>query len=213
MFRTVASTLCALAVGLKLLWWQTDGLRAFTQESARRLQIEEQPLALNPVRLELHNGDFRDWSDWGDSYVIVDFIFTRCLTLCTTLGHEFRRIQREADDLIRSGRLALLSVSFDPARDGPEQLQSYVRRYSPDDDSWLAARAAEAAGTQQLLDEFGVVVIADEWGGYMHNTALHLIAPDGRLINIVDYQDYSTLLTKIRSCSRHNPSRCSDEFS
>ena len=207
MFRTFIATAFTLLIGGVGLWWQTDGLRAFTLESARRLSVEQTPIALAETDLEISEGGIANWRDWQSQYLIVDFVYTRCGTTCNTLGHEFRRIQKEAGDLIDTGKLTLLSVSFDPDRDGPEQLNAYIRRYSPDTHSWKAARA-NAIDTAQMLDEFGVIVIPDGWGGYLHNAAMHLIAPGGKLIKIVDYQNYATLLEIIRDCEADPLSKC-----
>jgi protein SCO1/2 len=40
-----------------------------------------------------------------------------------------------------------------------------------------------------LLSAYGVTVIPDRAGGFVHNAALHIIAPDGRLTAILDMDD------------------------
>ena len=121
MWRTGVSSVLLLTVSVALLYWQTDGLQAFTQESARRLSIAEQPIELSDAVIEFETGERISWRNWQDRYLIVDFIFTRCTTTCLALGHAFRRVQEEARDLIDSNKLVLLSVSIDPDHDSPDQ--------------------------------------------------------------------------------------------
>jgi protein SCO1/2 len=37
-----------------------------------------------------------------------------------------------------------------------------------------------------LLELFDVTVIPDEWGGYQHNAAIHVITSDGRFSAVYD---------------------------
>ena len=58
--------------------------------------------------------------------------------------------------------------------------------YDADGDIWRIARVTDRAQLQSLLDAFGIIVIPDEFGGFEHNTALHLVGRDGRLMLISD---------------------------
>jgi protein SCO1/2 len=118
--------------------------------------------------------------------VAVEFIYTRCPTLCRTLGVEFRQVsellhaQRLADDV------ALVSISFDPDHDLRRELARYARDHGADGEHWRVARVRNAADRDALLQAFGVVVIPDGLGGYEHNAAIHLVDARGRLVQIAD---------------------------
>jgi len=80
----------------------------------------------------------------------------------------------------------LLSISFDPAHDDPASMKEYGEAYDADGNVWRIARVTDRMQLQSLLDAFGIIVIPDEFGGFEHNTALHLVGRDGRLMLISD---------------------------
>ena len=49
----------------------------------------------------------------------------------------------------------------------------------------------------ELLNSFGVVVLKNDWGGYEHNAAIHIIDKNGQLSGIYDYQSINQVLTVI----------------
>ncbi|WP_096704678.1 SCO family protein [Magnetospirillum sp. 15-1] len=182
----------ALAVtvllGAGFLWWSTDELRAFTTEGARRLAVSQQPRALPVVRLEDQGGNSFGFQDYRGQYLVVEFIYSRCPTLCTTLGQSFQRI---AGGMApgRLGRdLSLLSISFDSLHDDTEALRGYAERFGADGRGWRVARLSDPGQLAPLLRTFGVVVVPDDMGGFEHNAALHVVDPAGRLSQIYDYR-------------------------
>lgn len=185
--RGLCAVIAVLLAGSAVLWQSTDGLRALTTESARRLAVERAPRALHdPLLQDQFGRDFR-LSDYRGQQLLVQFIFTRCATLCLTLGDEFARIA-QALPPGRLGRdVALLSISFDPADDGLEELAGYASRYGADGEGWRVARIADPADLAQLLDNFGVVVVPDPAFGFQHNAAQHLVDRAGRLARILDH--------------------------
>ena len=154
---------------------ETDGLRALTAESARRLEVANAPVIVPPTHLELATGETIKFADFAGRIVLVDFIYTRCPTLCIALGTSFARMQ---DALRRAGRndVRLLSISFDPEHDTPEALRAYGEAYGADMRLWSLARVRPmSAELKRLLAVFGIVVIQDESGGFTHNAAIHLV--------------------------------------
>ena len=129
--------------------------------------------------------------------MLVDFIYTNCLTLCSVQGAEFARVQRELAAPIAAGRVALLSVSFDPTRDTPAALRAYVRSHRGDGAGWLAARPVSEADLAELRRVFGVVVIPDGMGGFTHNAAILVVDPSGKLVNVLDWDDVRGAVTYI----------------
>jgi len=64
----------------------------------------------------------------GDRIVVMDFVFTTCTTICPVLSSKMARLQERLGD--RLGReVFLVSVSVDPARDGPPQLLAYSKKW------------------------------------------------------------------------------------
>lgn len=184
--RAIAGIVALVMLGASALWWGTDGFTAFTAESARRLEVAQNPRALPAVTLENQRGALTSFQDLAGKIVLVDFVYTRCPTICTTLGSAFERlrIQIMADGL--DERIALLTVSFDPEHDGPEQLTEYAQRYGGADAIWNFVRVPSAHETRRLLRTAEVVVIPDGDGGFVHNAAIHAIDAHGRLVRILD---------------------------
>ncbi len=194
--RSAFATTVIFLSGIGLLAAVTDGFRAFTSETARRLAILEQPVTIPSASLQSHTGEDFQLGDLSGRVVMIDFIFTRCPTVCHALGAQFRHI---ADELRRRGLdsgTVLLSISFDPDYDHLPQLMAYLRRYGEPRDNWLAARIADKQELRLWLEKFGVVVIQTA-AGYEHNAAVHIVDPQGRLVAILDYEATEQILETI----------------
>lgn len=187
--RTLLASAVVLAAGGAVLAGATDGFRAFTAETARRIAVREQPRAVPPVALQTADGKRVDFAALRGRWLIVDFIYTNCATVCSAQGGVFARLQRELAAPIGAGHVALVSISFDPARDDPAALTAYQRLHGGEGGGWIAARPADATALGALLHSFGVVAVPDGAGGFVHNAALSIIDPDGRLVAILDWDD------------------------
>ncbi len=186
--RTLLASLLILAAGVATLAAASDGFRAFTSASALRLDVARRPRPLPPAQLETAQGTRIAVSDLRGRWLLVDFIYTRCTTWCLVQGGAFARLQRELAAPIAQGRVVLLSLSFDPEHDGPAQLDDYRRRMGGRADGWIVARPTAASDLQALQRTFGVVVIPDGLGGYVHNAAFHVGDPEGRLVAVTDWR-------------------------
>lgn len=186
--RTLLASLLVLAAGLAVLLYATDGLRAFTSETARRISISEHPRAIPPVVLQTAAGERIRFTDLHGRWLLVDFIYTRCETYCSAQGSEFAQLQRRLAEPIAAEQVLLLSISFDP-HDGPQQLADYQRRFGDQGTGWIAARAVNDDGRKALMRVFGVTAVADEMGGFVHNAAINVVDPNGQLVAIRDWND------------------------
>lgn len=187
LLRTLLASLPIVVGGVAVLAGATDGFRAFTSETARRLSIAQQPRRLPAVLLQTAQGHTLDLAALRGRWLLVDFIYTRCETYCSVQGNEFALLQQQLAQPIAAGQVVLLSISFDPAYDTPAQLAAYQRRSGDHGVGWIAARPLQAAGLPLLLHTFGVSVVPDRMGGYVHNAAIAVVAPDGRLVQIIDW--------------------------
>ena len=88
---------------------------------------------------------------------------------------------------IASDKLALLSVSFDPAHDDAAALVSFQRLHGDHGAGWIATRPVDAADLTTLLRVFGVVTVPDGLGGFVHDAAIAVVDPDSRLVAILDW--------------------------
>ncbi|MCK0510419.1 SCO family protein [Aromatoleum buckelii] len=186
--RSVVLTVLVTVLGTGAFWWGTDGFSAFTAETARRADILRAPRPLPAAVLEDQDGRVFRLDDYRGRLLAVEFIYTRCTTICRSLGMAFKQIRDRVPPDALGRDVALLSISFDPERDDPASLKIYGGSHGADGEHWRIARVRDAAQLQALLDAFGVVVIPDRFGGFEHNAAIHLVGRDGRLVEISDLE-------------------------
>ncbi|MDP3514952.1 MAG: SCO family protein [Sulfuritalea sp.] len=181
----VATALVAL-LGVGVFWSGTDGFTAFTAETARRADVLRSPRSLPAAALEDQDGRRFSLQDYQGRLLAVEFIYTRCATICRSLGMAFRQVRERLPAQALGRDVVLLSISFDAARDDPASLKTYGQAFGADGAHWRIARIHSPADVAPLLAAFGVVVIADGLGGFEHNAAIHLLGRDGRLAQISD---------------------------
>jgi protein SCO1 len=197
MLRTAIAALVAASVFGAALWQGTDGLRAFTTEGARRLSVIEQPPPVPAVRLIDMQGRQLALADQIGRAVVVEFIYATCPTICVALGESFAKLR---DQVLHDGlanQVRLISISFD-LRDSPEALKEYAEAHGADGRLWIAARPENEQALRALLKTFGVTVVPDGAGGFVHDVALHVVDRQGRLIAIFDLGEEAQVLTAIR---------------
>lgn len=180
-----AAVLVAL-LGTGVLGWGSSGFTAFTAEAARRQEILQAPRPVPAVALEDQDGRAFRLQDYAGRLLAVEFMYTRCDSICYGLGMSFRQIRERIARHPAAHDLALLSISFDGQRDDPARLREYGRTFGADGGQWRLARVKDESGLAALLKAFGIVAIADGRGGFEHNAAIHLVGRDGRLKEISD---------------------------
>jgi len=186
LIRTLAASAVLLLAGVATFYAATDRFEAFTTESARRLAVRRHPVAVPPVTLQTQSGERLDLAALRGRWLLVDFIYTRCPTLCIAAGSEFAQLERRLGDEIARGEVQLVSISFDPDRDTPDALAAWLRRSRGQGDGWIAARPVGPGALPALERAFGITVVADGTGGFTHNAAIHVVDPEGRLVDILD---------------------------
>ncbi len=191
LLQTFAASLLALLLGLAVILLATDGGHAFTTEALRRGQVARTPQQLPDFSL-------RDRADQpamlrqllaSDGRVqIVDFVYTRCQTVCSVLGSVYQRLQQQVLERGLQDKIGLLTISFDPVNDDAAALRDYAARLRMDPAAWQIVTLASVGDRRRLLDAFGIMVVPAPLGEFEHNAALHIIDPAGRLVRIVDYE-------------------------
>ena len=173
-----------LAAGIAALDGETEGFRVVTSDGARQLAVERRPLPVPDVALSDQDGHGFSLGDYRGKTLLVEFIYTRCPTLCGALGDEFQRVT----DLLpqSASSVALLSISFDLQNDDREALKLYGERYRARAPLWRIAVPADRRSLATLLHSFGVIAIPDGLGGFVHNGAVYLVDAHGRLARILD---------------------------
>lgn len=137
MLRTALASCIAVVLAWAAAAWLTHDFRVFTAEGARRIEVRDAPVAAPPVEvvgpgidavalpalLKAHGGA-----------TIVDFVYTRCVSVCAALGSGFQQLQQRiaageaaneaaggnASDTARNaGRSAPGDMPRDALRDAP----------------------------------------------------------------------------------------------
>jgi protein SCO1/2 len=204
MLRTALATLVLALLGWWSATWITQDFQVWTAEGARRLTVVNQPVVAPKAALAgpgLVDVDLRTWLTGASRATIVDFVYTRCPTVCTTLGSEFQQLQHAIANEAPDG-VKLLSISFDPTHDDASSLQRYATQWRADPNRWAIAMVRDADQLEGLLKAFQVVVIDDGRGGYEHNAALLVLDGRGRLVRIFDDTELELALNYARSIAQ-----------
>ncbi len=203
MLRTMLVTFVLVLLGWWSGAWITCDFQVWTAEGARRLSVTERPVDTPLTTIDgpgVVATDLRARLSGPGRATIVDFVYTRCPTVCLSLGSGFQQLQQALAKTPDDG-VKLLSISFDPLHDDATSLQQYATRFRADPTIWTFATAPDAVQLQHLLDAFQVVVIDDGRGGFEHNAALLVIDGRGRLVRIFDDTDTELALNYARVLS------------
>ena len=184
--RGLITTIAVLMAGVTTLWAGTDGFGVITAEGARREAVSNDPRPLPAVLLTDQTGEAFRFADYQGSVVLVEFIYTRCMTICTSLGETFEFVTEKLPPGVLGQSVHLLSISFDP-RDTVEDLIGYGERFDAAPGTWRIARLSNPKDLEALLDTFAVTVIPGIGGDFEHNAAVHVIDQTGKLVEIVDH--------------------------
>ena len=211
MLRTAFVSLLLALLAYATAAGLTHDFQVWTAEGARRLEVALQPVAMAPVVAEgsgISAQPLAQLVGAPGSITLVDFIYTRCQSVCLSLGSSFQQLQASllSDRAAGQGTgVQLLSISFDSAHDTPAALQAYAQQLQADPTVWRFVRLPDAVQLQQLLRSFQVVVVPDGRGDYEHNAALLLLDGQGRLVRIFDLAEQQLALDYARHLARKSP--------
>lgn len=182
-----------LAAGLIAFDRLTWGFTAFTSEAARREAVQARPVAVPAMGGHDQTGramqiasDPAAAAGGTGRVAIVDFVYTRCTTLCSALGASYQRLQAQIIQAGLQDQVRLLTISFDPEHDTPAAIAAYATRMQADPKVWTVLTLDRAADLPALLETFGVIVIPAPLEQFQHNAALHIVDGRGRLVQIMD---------------------------
>lgn len=206
MLRTAVLSLLLALCGYAAASWLTHGFQVWTDEGARRLEVALHPVDAPRVAVDgpgVAAPDLPALLAQGGGVTIADFIYTRCQSVCLSLGSSFQQLQAalQAD----RANVRLLSISFDGAHDHPAALRAYAQGLRADPALWRFVRVPDAAQEQALLRRLGVVVVPDGRGDYEHNAALLVFDARGRMVRVFDVAEQQLALDYARHLARSAP--------
>jgi protein SCO1/2 len=130
--------------------------------------------------------------DFRGKLVLINFIYTQCPvpTMCPMVTDKLVRT-RQLIDKIEGGkeRFVVLSVTIDPERDNAQRLKSYAAVKEAQVPNWFFL-TGKLDTIRLVASWFGVTFWKEDSGLVVHNLAMGLIGPDGRLLEIVSGGDW-----------------------
>lgn len=201
MLRTALLCMALALGGYTSAAWLTHDFQVWTAEGARRLEVALQPVPTPAIRVDgvgIAPQPLAGLLADRKTVTVVDFVYTRCQTVCLALGTVFQQLQAALKKDDAGGCVKLLSISFDPAHDTPPALASYAARMNADPSRWRFVRVPDLEETRRLLGAFQVVVVPDGRGDYEHNAALLVVDQQGRLVRVFDYSQQQLALDYAR---------------
>lgn len=213
MLRTTALSASLALAGYACAAWLTHDFQVWTAEGARRLEVALKPVTIPATGIDgpsMAAQPLHQWLADGRSVTLVDFVYTRCQTVCLALGSAYQQMQATLQAAgttdAATRKVKLLSISFDGQYDKPQILQAYATRLSADPMLWRFVRVPDMRETQDLLKHLQVTVVPDGRGDFEHNAALLVVDQKGRLVRIFDYAEQQLALDYARDlASRISP--------
>ena len=208
MWRTAIVSVLLLLCGYSAAAWITRDFQVWTDEGARRHDVALHPVPAPAVAVQgpgVTAAELPALLAAGGGVHIVDFFYTRCLTVCRTLGGSFQQLQAALQADAAAGQpsgVRLVSISFDGAHDDPAALTAYAGGLHAQPALWQFVRVPDAAQQQALLRRLGVVVVPDGRGDFEHNAALLVFDRHGRMVRVFDLAEQQLALNYARHLAR-----------
>lgn len=149
-----------------------------------------------------HNGEPFGLEQMKGKITVVNFIFTRCRSVCPVLTPNFAELYRLYEN---SDKIQLVSITVDPDYDSPEVLNAYAKLYGIEDDRWVFLWAP-IEKVHELCEQ-GFMLPADDLPGG-HTTKFTLVDADGDIRSYhegMDQEGMVLLKQNIRQLARNMP--------
>jgi len=199
MTRTLIASLAVLMAGVLAFAGLTRGFTVLTAESARRQAVAAAPIPIPElIGIDQRGTRRRVFESAERRVVIVDFIYTRCTSLCSALGSSYQRLQSAIEAQHLEHAVRLVTVSFDPAHDTQEVIHEYGRSLGAKPNIWTILQPLDPEALRRSLKVFGVVATPAPQGQFAHNAAFHVIDRRGRLARIIDISKPDAALSAAR---------------
>ena len=77
-------------------------------------------------------------------------------------------------------------------------MRLFKRAMEPSASEWRLARPVGGKAHERLLSAFNVIAISDGFGGLDHNTGLHIVDRQCKLMRVLDSQDVEGAVSLVR---------------
>jgi protein SCO1/2 len=117
---------------------------------------------------------------------IANFIFTNCSGPCPRMTTQMK----EAREKLASRDVRFVSFTIDPARDTPEVLSAYARRFHADPERWYFLTGPQSQLHQLKRQTF---MLGDVDGSLQHSTRFVLVDAQSRIRGFYDSSDAESM--------------------
>lgn len=132
------------------------------------------------LRLTDQHGKSWDWSDKRGKPQVVAMFYTSCQYICPLIVDSGKAVEHALTPTER-GRLGILLISMDPARDNPAALMAVAQKRDLDLAHWTLA-TPQATDVRSATGVLGVRYRQLADGEFNHTSALVLIDAQGRIL-------------------------------
>jgi protein SCO1/2 len=143
----------------------------------------ELSIPLPPFSLVDQEGKAFTDRDLAGRVWIVNFIFTRCPTICPKLTAQMASLVERTKDV---EGLGFVSISVDPENDPPPVLRAYGERHGADFSRWSFLTGDQRALEATVLQGFKVALGRDDTGAIVHAERFVLVDDEGRIRGYYD---------------------------
>jgi protein SCO1/2 len=137
------------------------------------------------VALINQDGDKFSQADLKGKVWLVSFVFTTCNGTCPATTHRMGQIQAALKNkgLLKGGRVKLVSITLDPARDTPEVMRGYMKLYDADPAGW-SFLTGQAEQVKKVHEAWGMWTKPAANGQLDHPSRIFLVDKKGRIREI-----------------------------
>ena len=136
----------------------------------------------------------RSFVEWRGAVTLLTFIYTRCPlpNFCPLMDRHFAALQREiAADSRLTGKVRLVSVSFDPEHDTPKVLAAHAARLGADPAVWTFL-TGDRVTVDRFAARFGVGLVRPaDATEITHNLRTVLLDEQGRLVKVYSGSEWT----------------------
>lgn len=178
-----------LIIWVIILDWWTFGFKALTVFSYSLKAAGALPRAVPNISLVNHLGKNIDISSLKGKYIIVNFIYLNCPSVCHFVSSKIAEVYKNIEKLNKNmlEKLVFITVSFDLERDNPDLLYHYWLHHGALKEWQIAAfMPNEAPFIRSKLEKIGVYIFKKPNGQYNHTVYMFLINTKGEIVNVFD---------------------------
>jgi protein SCO1/2 len=158
----------------------TDALRRETADKGRVVTRMANELMPN-MALWDQDGRLVRKKDFLGRPLALNFVFTSCRVarMCPASTACMRQLGDALAKLPAAAEIRLLTITFDPETDTPGTLRAYADGYGIDH-ARHRFLTGDAGQIKDLMRQYGIQTLRDD-GTIVHNAALLVISPEGRI--------------------------------